>query len=117
MRRALASPACSGLAALLLFAATAALAKAPAGPLTATEKKLVQRIDHRLPESLALLERAVDINSGTTNLAGVREVSKLFAAELDAMGFQTRWVDGAAWGRAGHLIATRGESNGPRKGI
>ena len=108
----MASPARSGLAALLLIAAAAAPAgaKAPAGTLSPVEKKLVQRIDHRLPESLALLERAVDINSGTSNLAGVREVSKLFAAELDAMGFESRWVDGAAFGRSGHLVATRGET-------
>jgi len=108
----MASPARSGLAALLLFAAAAAPAgaKAPAGPLSPVEKKLVQRIDHHLPESLALLERAVNINSGTSNLAGVREVSKLFAAELDAMGFETRWVDGAAFGRAGHLVAERGSA-------
>lgn len=102
----------SRLAALLVLACTAAPAnaKAPPGPLTATERKLVQRVDHRLPESLALLERAVNINSGTSNLTGVREVSKLFAAELDAMGFETRWVDGTGFGRAGHLVATRGEA-------
>ena len=114
MMRAMENSARSRLTALLLLACCAApvLAKAPAGPLSPTEKKLVQRIDHRLPESLALLERAVNINSGTSNHDGVREVSKLFAAELDAMGFATRWVDGTAFGRAGHLVAERGKKAG-----
>ena len=59
----------------------------------------------RRDEGVALLERAVNINSGTQNLAGVRAVGKLFAAELEALGFTTRWVDGAAFKRAGHLVA------------
>jgi len=117
MMRSMRTPTRSRLAALVLVACTAtpALAKAPAGPLTATEKKLVQHLDHRLPESLVLLERAVNINSGTSNHAGVREVGKLFAAELDAMGFTTRWVDGAGFGRAGHLVAERGTKAGAPK--
>jgi glutamate carboxypeptidase len=51
--------------------------------------------------------RAVDINSGTQNHAGVRAVGKLFASELEGLGFATRWVDGAPFGRAGHLVAER----------
>src|SRR6185503_13067690 len=26
--------------------------------------------------------------------------------EFDALGFKTEWIDGAAWNRAGHLVAT-----------
>ena len=59
------------------------------------------------PRGLALLERVVNVNSGTMNLAGVREVGRLFQPEFERLGFTVRWVDGAAWGRAGHLIATR----------
>ncbi|HVQ24245.1 MAG TPA: M20/M25/M40 family metallo-hydrolase, partial [Planctomycetota bacterium] len=110
------TPARSRLAALLLLAPALALtqalparAKAPASALSATERKLVQRVDRHVPEGLALLERVVNVNSGTANLAGVREVGRLFAGELDALGFRTRWVDGTAFARAGHLIAERGE--------
>ena len=114
MMRVMENSARSKLIALLLLACCAApaLAKKPAGPLSPREKKLLQRIDHRLSESLALLERAVDINSGTSNHDGVRAVSKLFAAELDAMEFATRWVDGTAFGSAGHLVAERGKKAG-----
>ena len=62
-------------------------------------------VDARNEEGLKLLERVVNINSGTQNLAGVREVGKVFRAELDALGFKTTWVDGAAFKRAGHLVA------------
>jgi glutamate carboxypeptidase len=116
MMRAMGTRARRYLAALLLLAPVLAgtppapaRAKAPASALSSTERKLVQRIDRHQPESLALLERLVNINSGTSNLAGVREVGRLFAGELDALGFRTRWVDGTGFARAGHLIAERGE--------
>jgi glutamate carboxypeptidase len=44
------------------------------------------------------------------NLDGVRKVGDVFRGELDALGFTTRWVDGAPFKRAGHLI---GEHPGP----
>jgi glutamate carboxypeptidase len=75
--------------------------------LTVDERAIVTHVDGHNAEALALLERAVNINSGTENHAGVREVGKLFAAELDALGFTTRWVDGAPFKRAGHLVADR----------
>jgi glutamate carboxypeptidase len=86
---------------------------ASAAGLTPLERKLAASVDRHAPESLALLERAVNVNSGTLDLAGVRAVGTLFAAELDRLGFRTRWVEGAAWGRAGHLVAERGQ-RGPK---
>lgn len=76
-------------------------------PLTPDERAIAAHVDAHNGEALALLERAVNINSGTQNFAGVREVGKLFAAELDALGFTTRWVDGTPFKRAGHLVAER----------
>ena len=90
---------------------TAALAMAAARPAAAAlgkdERKLVAAVDRHAPAALGLLRRAVEINSGTMNPDGVREVGKVFAAEFEALGFTTRWADGASWGRGGHLIATR----------
>jgi glutamate carboxypeptidase len=37
----------------------------------------------------------------------VREVGRRFAPRFEALGFRTRWVDGSAFGRAGHLVARR----------
>ncbi len=78
-----------------------------------SEQQLVAHVDQHLGEGKALLERVVNVNSGSLNLAGVRAVGDLFRAELDALGFKTRWVDGAAFQRAGHLIAERG-TKGPK---
>jgi glutamate carboxypeptidase len=47
------------------------------------------------------------------NFAGVKQVGDILRKELDALGFQTRWVDGAPFERAGHLIAER-TGTGPR---
>jgi len=55
----------------------------------------------------------VNINSGTMNFEGVRKVGDAFRAELDALGFSTKWVDGAGFKRAGHLVAER-NGRGPR---
>jgi glutamate carboxypeptidase len=83
------------------------------GNLTSDERALTAFVDAHNGDSLALLERVVNINSGTQNFDGVREVGRVFAAELDRLGFQTRWVDGAAFKRAGHLVAEH-RRTGPR---
>jgi glutamate carboxypeptidase len=73
----------------------------------APEAAITAYIDAHNDEAIALLERVVNINSGTQNLEGVRQVGAVFRTELDRLGFKTEWVDGAAWQRrAGHLIAT-----------
>jgi glutamate carboxypeptidase len=69
------------------------------------EQAIVTFIDAHGADALSLLERAVNINSGTQNFQGVRDVGQLFAAEFDRLGFKTRWVDGTPFKRAGHLIA------------
>jgi len=97
------SPACA-----TQRAASAGLDPAQAA-LSATERQIVAEVDARSDEAIALLERLVDINSGTMNLEGVREVGRQLRAEFDALGFETEFVDGAAFHRAGHLIARRGD--------
>lgn len=97
------------LLSLLLPLAAAAQTRPPGGE----ERTIVQAVDARHADALALLERVVNINSGTQNLAGVRAVGQIFRSELDALGFKTEWVDGAAWHRAGHLVATH-DGAGPK---
>jgi len=91
------------------------LAPAPPQPatLTAAERALVAFVDSDNGRALSLLERIVNINSGTMNLAGVREVGAALRPEFDALGFKTEWVDGASFGRAGHLVADHA-GQGPR---
>src|ERR1043166_4520930 len=77
------------------------------------ERSIGAAVDAGNPAALALLEKVVDINSGTHNFPGVRAVGDVFRAEFDALGFKTTWVDGAAFHRAGHLIADH-PGAGPR---
>lgn len=73
--------------------------------LSPQERTVAQAVDKRNAEALALLEKIVNINSGTLNVAGVRAVGDVLRAEFDALGFRTTWADGAKFGRAGHLVA------------
>lgn len=98
---------------LMLAASVASVATAQA-TLTSTERSITTSVDRHNAEALALLERLVNINSGTNNLPGVKQVGDVLRREFDALGFKTRWVDGAAFHRAGHLIA---EHPGPGRKI
>ena len=83
--------------------------------LSPEEKKLVERIDKNYQETVALLEEVVNINSGSLNLEGVREVGRVFEREFQKIGFQTEWVDvPAEVKRAGHFVATRTGSKGKK---
>ena len=80
------------------------------------EESIVNQINRGLPQSLSELEQVVNINSGTMNLAGVEQVGRIFKKQLDELGFDTEWVDGSSFGRAGHLVATHTThvSRGPK---
>ena len=99
-------------AAAALIAVALAAVPAAAG-LTSDERRIAQAVDAARPRGLQLLEHAVSVNSGTMNFDGVRAVSRLFEPAFERLGFATRWVDGAEWGRAGHLIAERRGRGGP----
>ena len=62
-------------------------------------------IDGHTAEANALLEKLVDINSGTHNLEGVRAVGKVMSAELEGLGFEVRWIPMDEVQRAGVLVA------------
>ncbi|MEH3037659.1 MAG: M20/M25/M40 family metallo-hydrolase [Sphingomonas adhaesiva] len=63
----------------------------------------------------ALLEKLVLQNSGTLNLPGVTKVGAMMRDALAPLGFDVRWVDMAATGRAGHIVAThKGDGRGKR---
>jgi glutamate carboxypeptidase len=81
--------------------------------VTQQERAVAAHIDAHDAEGRALLEKVVNINSGTGNHEGVRAVGQVFKAEFDALGFQTRWVDQSAVNRAGHLVAEH-PGSGPK---
>ncbi len=69
------------------------------------EKKILASVDATNDEMLALLEELVNINSGTMNLAGVKQVGDILLEKFDALGMETAWLDGSSFNRAGHLYA------------
>ena len=76
--------------------------------LSENEKAIVAWVDAHQDEAIALLEKTVNIGSGTMNHAGVRAVGDVMAKELDALGLETRWIDmPEEMNRAGHLFATK----------
>ena len=81
---------------------------------TDKEKEILAAVDQQLPAAEALLEQAVNINSGTMNFQGVKAVGELFQAQFSELGMATTWVDGSPFGRAGHLIASN-TGSGSRK--
>ena len=60
-----------------------AITCAHAAELSPVEQNIVAAIKARSPQALQLLEQSVNINSGTMNIDGVREVGKLYRRELD----------------------------------
>lgn len=83
--------------------------------LSDVEQRIVDAVKARAPAALQLLERSVRISSSSLDPEGVRAVGQLFRAELDALGFATRWVDmPATMKRGGHLAAERAGMQGQR---
>ncbi len=101
------------IAVALLFSAVLGYAPVHAQVLSAREQRIASEVDAGAADAIDLLERAVNINSGSMNFDGVREVGVLFRQAFDALGFETEWVDGTRWDRAGHLVARR-DGSGPR---
>ena len=97
------------IATLLLSFASPALSA-----LSAPEKKMIATIDSENPRSIALLEKLVNVNSGSNNFAGVTKVGGLMRAELEPLGFTVAWAPMKDANRAGHIIATH-KGNGRGK--
>ncbi len=75
---------------------------------------LVRSIDEQGQAADALLERIVNINSGTFNTGGVVEVGKVLEREFQALGFTTQWVPKDTVKRAPSLLAERKGNHGKR---
>lgn len=80
-------------------------------PAFASEQQLIQQLKTFIAReeegAIALLERSVNINSGSLNVEGVSKVGALFAEEFKRAGLETQWINGKPFARAGHLIARK----------
>jgi glutamate carboxypeptidase len=106
----------------MLSAAVAAVAMVVtlAGAITAqelspVEQEIATHVESHAAQAEALLEQVVNMNSGTMNHEGIREVGSIFQQEFDALGFSTRWIEMPdSVNRAGHLFAERVGTRGRR---
>jgi glutamate carboxypeptidase len=101
---------------LYAFAAFAFVLSSPAAAaLSPGEQVMIRTVDAEQARTTDMLQRWVDQNSGTMNLAGVEAVRRMVEPEFTALGFRTEWIDMKAAGRAGHLVARHaGKRNGKR---
>jgi glutamate carboxypeptidase len=79
---------------------------AQSSTMSTAESAMVKAVDAESPAAIGLIEKLVNINSGTMNLAGVVAVKDVVAPQIEALGFKVQWnpmesVDG----RAGDLVA------------
>ena len=75
--------------------------------LSRVEKKIVEKVTRYDQEAIDFLEKVVNINSGTMNLAGVKAVGNVFDTALKELDFTTQWIEmPKEMNRAGHLFAS-----------
>ena len=95
----------TGLAVVLVVAAVCSIGMAQKPP-SAVESAMVKAVDAETPAAIGLLEKLVNINSGTMNLAGVVAVKDVVAPRIEALGFKVQWMPMESLdGRAGDLVA------------
>ena len=83
--------------------------------LTTTENQIRSYVTTQSNSQLALLEKIVNINSGTTNPTGVYQVGETLRPEFENLGFKTYWVEEpATMHRAGTFIAEHYGTRGKR---
>jgi glutamate carboxypeptidase len=88
------------------FVTVAAAQKPQKSAMAPVESAMVKVVDGETPGAIGLLEKLVNINSGTMNLAGVVAVKDVVAPQLEALGFKVQWTPMESLdGRAGDLVA------------
>lgn len=93
-----------GVAAALLASPLAA--QSPAAPLSAQESAMAHAVDAHAQADRALLQKIIDINSGTMNLAGVVAVKDILVPQFESLGFRVEWMPmEKETARAGDLVA------------
>lgn len=102
-----------GLIGLLVLSTS--LSALSAQSLDENELAIVNWSETNKEPAIVLLEELVNINSGTRNIEGVKNVGGVLRTELDELGFQTRWVEmPEEMGRAGHLFGTLNGDRGEK---
>lgn len=100
---------------LFIFLACFSISISYAQKLSKKEKKILTSIENNNAEAISFLEKVVNINSGTLNAKGVKEVGMVFQQAFDNIDFKTRWVEmPEEMNRAGHLFAETSGDKGKK---
>src|SRR5882762_1668168 len=98
------------LSALLLLTAATLTAQT----LNPIQQKIIAAVNADHDSSIQLLEKLVNINSGTLNPIGVKKISDILRPQFEALGFTCRFIPMDEVHRAGHLVAERKGTHGKR---
>ncbi len=83
--------------------------------LSKTEKKIIASIEKSNADAITFLEKVVNINSGTLNAKGVKEVGMVFKDAFESINFETKWIEmPSEMNRAGHLFAETSGKKGKK---
>ena len=83
--------------------------------LSPDEQKIASYIDAHQAEQIVLMEKVINLQSPTENIAGVKQVGMVFKSQLESLGMTARWIDmPAEMKRAGHLLAQTKGTKGKR---
>ncbi|MBT8284038.1 MAG: M20/M25/M40 family metallo-hydrolase [Flavobacteriaceae bacterium] len=83
--------------------------------LSRIESKIIASVEKNNDEAISFLEEVVNINSGTLNARGVKEVGTVFQEAFEELEFTTQWIDmPEEMNRAGHLFAETSGNKGKK---
>ena len=83
--------------------------------LSKDEKRIIKSIESNHESAIQFLETVVNMNSGTMNHSGVKEVGMVFKEQFDGIGFNAHWIDmPEEINRAGHLFAETSGNKGKK---
>jgi len=100
------------LSLILSFYAIPATASAP---LDATESAIVEWSETHTEDAIDLLETLVNINSGSLNQQGVKDVGAVLRSEFETLNFETWWIDMPQdMQRGGHLFGEHKGNQGKK---
>lgn len=83
--------------------------------LSPAERTMGSSVEAGYEPAVTLLERLVNQNSGSMNVAGVKAVADMLRPEFEALGFTVSWKPMDAVNRAGHLVAVHKGKAGTTK--
>ena len=83
--------------------------------LSADEKKIMAYVEDQIEQEAKFLEQVVNINSGTKNFDGVRNVATVFSDALEQAGLKSSWLEMEhTINRAGHVVAKTPSTGSPK---